>query len=234
MESLGADPRFFLQELDVCSEESIRKAVENTLDKFGRIDVLVNNAGVHLVGPLAEVPMPDVEQVFNTNVYGPLRLVQAVVPHMITRRRGKIVNVGSVSALAPGPWAGAYSASKASIHALTDTLRLELKTFGISVVSVVPGAIRSNFGDSSLVKYSKLPEWKFYKPYEAAILARTNISQGPKSTPAEEFAKKTVSAILKKNPPAWFSYGQLSTILGILYYMPLFIRDIVYRMALKC
>lgn len=70
MESLGADPRFFLQELDVCSEESIRKAVENTLDRFGRIDALVNNAGVHLVAPLAEVPMPDVEQVFNTNVYG--------------------------------------------------------------------------------------------------------------------------------------------------------------------
>lgn len=70
MKSLEADPRFLLQELDVCSEESIRMTVENALDKLGRIDVLVNNAGVHLVAPLAEVPMADVEQLFNTNVYG--------------------------------------------------------------------------------------------------------------------------------------------------------------------
>lgn len=70
MRSIEGDPRFFLQELDVISEESIRKAVANTLDKFGRIDVLVNNAGVHLVAPLAEVPIMSVEHVFNTNVYG--------------------------------------------------------------------------------------------------------------------------------------------------------------------
>lgn len=70
MGSLGADPGFFLQELDVCSDESIRRAVENALDKFGRIDVLVNNAGVHMVAPLVEAPMTNVEQVFNTNVYG--------------------------------------------------------------------------------------------------------------------------------------------------------------------
>ena len=112
--------------------------------------------------------------------------------------------------------------------------RLELRTFGINVISVVPGAIRSNLGNSSLTKYSKLPEWKFYKPFEAAIRARTDVSQGPRSTPTEEFARKTVAAVLKKNPPAWFSYGQLSMILSVLYYAPLFLRDYFYRLALKC
>ncbi|KAG6533801.1 short-chain dehydrogenase RED1-like [Zingiber officinale] len=234
MRSLAGDPRFFLQELDVVSEESIRKAVANALDEFGQIDVLVNNAGVHLVAPLAEVPMLSVEHVFNTNVYGPMRLIQSVVPHMIIRRKGKIVNVGSITALAPGPWAGVYSASKAALHALTDTLRLELRTFGISVISVAPGAIRSNLGNSSEATYNEMPEWKFYKPFEASIRARTVISQGPKATPSEEFAKKTVAAVLKKEPPAWFSYGQLSTILAIFYYLPLSIRDYIYRLALKC
>ncbi|XP_074587507.1 short-chain dehydrogenase RED1-like [Curcuma longa] len=234
MRSLEGDPRFFLQELDVVSEESIRKAVANTLDKFGWIDVLVNNAGVHLVAPLAEVPMMSVEHVFKTNVYGPMRLIQSVVPHMIIRRKGKIVNVGSISALAPGPWAGVYSASKAALHALTDTLRLELRTFGISVISVAPGAVRSNLGNSSEATYNEMPEWKFYKTFGASIRARTVISQGPKATPSEEFAKKTVAAVLKKEPPAWFSYGQLSTTLAIFYYLPLSIRDYIYRWALKC
>lgn len=234
MKSLESDSRFFLQELDVLSEESVRKAVENSLDRFGRIDVLVNNAGVHLVGPLAEVPMPAVEHLFNTNVYGPMRLIQAVVPHMVTRRKGRIVNVGSVSALAPGPWAGAYTAAKAALHALTDTLRLELRTFGISVINVVPGAIKSNLGGTSMATYSSMPEWKFYKPFEAAIRARTTISQGPRCIPAEEFAKKTAAIVLKKNPPAWFAYGQYSTILAVLYHLPLFIRDYFYRLVFKC
>ncbi|XP_072990583.1 short-chain dehydrogenase RED1 [Typha latifolia] len=233
MKSLENDSRFFLQELDVTSEETVRRSVENALAKFGRIDVLVNNAGVHLVAPLAEVPMSSVERVFETNVYGPMRLIQAVVPHMIARRKGKIVNVGSVAALAPGPWAGVYTASKAALHALTDTLRLELHSFNISVINVVPGAVKSNLGNTSLANYNRMAEWKFYKPFEASIRSRTNISQGPKATPAEEFAKKTVALVLKKNPPAWFSYGQLSTILAILYYLPLAIRDYFYRLALK-
>lgn len=70
MRSLEGDSRVFLQELDVVSEESIRKVIETVLEKYGRVDVLVNNAGMHLVGPLAEIPMASVEQVFNTNVYG--------------------------------------------------------------------------------------------------------------------------------------------------------------------
>lgn len=111
---------------------------------------------------------------------------------------------------------------------------MELRTFGISVISVAPGAVRSNLGNSSEATYDEMPEWKFYKTFEASIRARTVISQGPKATPSEEFAKKTVAAVLKKEPPAWFSYGQLSTILAIFYYLPLSIRDYIYRLALKC
>ncbi|KAM0936875.1 putative NADP-retinol dehydrogenase [Dioscorea sansibarensis] len=231
MRSLEGDSRVFLQELDVVSEGSIRKVIESVLEKYGRIDVLVNNAGMHVVGPLAEIPMASVEQLFNTNVYGALRLIQAVFPHMMSRRKGKIVNVGSVAALAPGPWAGVYSASKAAIHALSDSLRVELRTYGIKVINVAPGAITSNLGNSSLTRYEQMPEWKYFKQFEASMRKRTTISQGPRSTPAEEFAKKTVAVVLKKNPPPWFSYGRISTILGILYYLPLRIRDWFYRLV---
>ncbi|XP_077214190.1 short-chain dehydrogenase RED1-like [Tasmannia lanceolata] len=234
MKNLENDSRIFLQELDVLSEESIGNALRNVFEKFGRIDILVNNAGVHCVGPLAEIPISSIEQTFNTNVYGPMRLIQAVVPHMASRRKGKIVNVGSVSALVPGPWAGPYSASKAALHALTDSLRLELKPFGIDVITVVPGAVSSNVGKTSVAIYSRMPEWKLYKEFEKSIRERADFSQGPRSTPAEELAKKTVAVVLKKNPPAWFSYGHLATISAILYHLPIFIKDGLLRIAMKC
>ncbi|GFP98106.1 NADPH-dependent 1-acyldihydroxyacetone phosphate reductase [Phtheirospermum japonicum] len=269
---LQDDPGFFVQELDVSSDESVRHALSTVLERFGRIDVVVNNAGVQCVGPIAEVPLSAIEQTFNTNVFvqacvqigltlikyrslvykhseslllpsigfridphlGSLRLIQAVVPHMASRKKGKIVNVGSVTALAPVPWAGAYTASKAALHALSDTLRLELRHFGIDVINVVPGAIKSNIGNSALSNYSRMPEWELFKQFEEAIRARVSLSQSTKSTPSEEFAKKTVDAVLKERPPAWFSYGHQSLVMAIMYYLPLCIRDFIIRKRFKC
>ncbi|CAI0428957.1 unnamed protein product [Linum tenue] len=124
MQDLEQDERFYLQELDVSSDESVQRVVTNVIEKYGRVDVLVNNAGVQCVGPLAEVPLSGIQNTFNTNVYGPMRMIQALVPHMASRRKGKIVNIGSVIVLAPLPWAGTYSGTKSAMHALTDTLRL--------------------------------------------------------------------------------------------------------------
>ncbi|XP_024978935.1 uncharacterized protein LOC112516144 [Cynara cardunculus var. scolymus] len=235
MADLSNDPDvFLLQQLDVLSDQSVREVVGNVIDKFGRIDVVVNNAGVQCIGPLAEMPLSSIEQTFNTNVYGSMRLIQAVVPHMASRKKGKIVNVGSVTVMAPGPWSGVYTASKAAIHALTDTLRLELKPLGIDVINVAPGAVRSNIGNSAIANYNRMPDWKLYKKYEAAIKERAYFSQSQKSMPSEEFANKTVAAILKEDPPSWFSLGGYSTITAIMYYLPIFLKDFILRKAMKC
>lgn len=180
-----------------------------------------------------EVPMESFNQVFDTNVYGAMRMTQAVIPHMMERREGTIVNVGSITALAPGPWAGAYSASKAAIHALSDTLRVELRNFGINVMIIAPGGTKSNIGSNSANKYDQINDWRYYKKYEKSLRARTDISQSAGCVPAEDLAQRVVKLVLKKNPPAWFAYGQFTAILTILYYAPLWFRDYFYKKVMK-
>lgn len=98
---------------------------------------------------------------------------------------------------------------------------------------VAPGGTKSNLGDKSSAKYDQMHEWKYYKKYEKSLRARTDVSQGPGCTPAEELAKKVVALALKKNPPAWFAYGQFTAILTALYYTPLWFRDYFYKLVMK-
>eukprot|EP00250_Pteridium_aquilinum_P014167 c21822_g2_i1 orf=307-1212(-) len=218
-----------LLQLDVTSSDSREAAVATALHHHGRIDILVNNAGMHCIGPIAEVPLPLLQNAFATNVFAPISLIQAVVPQMIARRSGKIVNIGSVVAYVSGPWAGGYSASKAALHALSDSLRVELRPFGIDVIIVAPGAIKSNIEVNATRVYQSLPVWKFYQPWEQYIKRRMGFSQQDRSTSAEDFAEKTVQAVLKKNPRPYLAIGYMSFRFCISYYFPLIVRDFFAR-----
>ena len=124
--------------------------VEKTLAHYGKIDVLVNNAGVGLYLPAFDAPMPQVRALFDLNFFVPLEMIQLVVPGMIQRRSGTIVNVGSVAGKVSLPWFTLYSASKSALGAMTDGLRMELRNHGVHAMTVCPSYLATDFQKHAL------------------------------------------------------------------------------------
>jgi NAD(P)-dependent dehydrogenase (short-subunit alcohol dehydrogenase family) len=132
--------------LDVRDDDSVARAVARVLGAAGRIDVLVNNAGSGIAGAVEDTTPADLLRQLDTNLLGPLRLVRAVAPHMRERGRGRIVQISSLAGRIGVPFQAAYAASKFALEGLSESLALELRPFGIDVVLVQPGDVRSGFG----------------------------------------------------------------------------------------
>lgn len=137
--------------MDVTNQESVREAVGQVLERVGRIDVLINNAGLGIVGPLEETTDELICQVFNTNVMGFLRVSRAVIPIFRKQKQGKIITISSIAGEMGLPFRGVYSATKASIEALTESLSMELMEFNIQVCSLLPGDIATSINQNRLV-----------------------------------------------------------------------------------
>jgi short-subunit dehydrogenase len=131
--------------LDVDSDASVAAAVAAA----GQIDVLVNNAGFGVIGPVESVPLAEVRRMFETNVFGVVRMIQAVVPQMRERGSGTIVNVTSLAGRVAPPFDGFYSATKFGIEGLSEALHYEVGHFGIRVVLIEPGVFETSFGDNA-------------------------------------------------------------------------------------
>ena len=145
VETLANLPAALKLPLDVTRPESIREAVGCVIQQFGRLDVLVNNAGYAVRGAVEEVPVEQAQAMFDANVFGVVRMIQAVVPHMRRQHSGRIINISSVVGKLVTPANGVYSASKFALEGLSDALRFELEPFGIQVVVVEPGSIKTQF-----------------------------------------------------------------------------------------
>lgn len=227
MSDFESDNNIETLELDVSSDQSATSAVDTIISKYGCIDILVNNAGIGSTGPLAELPLDTIRKTLEINTLGQLRMVQQVVPHMALKKSGTIVNVGSVVGNISTPWAGSYCASKSAIHAMSNSLRLELKPFGINVVLVMPGSIRSNLGKANLEKLSDY-DWKLYKDFKEAISERARASQGGKATDGRVFARHVVNKILANKPPKQIIFGHLTGLFALLSWSPLWVRDMFF------
>ncbi|KQQ87302.1 oxidoreductase [Massilia sp. Leaf139] len=149
-----ADPaRLLPLALDVAIEAQALPAVEAAVERFGRIDVLVNNAAYGQMGNLEEVPMAAVARQFDVNVYGVMHMLQAVLPVMRRQRAGHVINISSVGGLLGFSGASVYCATKYAIEGLSASLATELQPFGIHVTAVEPGFFRTEFLDASSVRY---------------------------------------------------------------------------------
>lgn len=167
--------------LDVTNNESIVGAVNKAIQHFGKIDVLINNAGYAFRSTVEEISDENIEHMFNVNVYGIIRMIRAVVPYMREKRSGKIINISSIAGKMVLPVSGAYCASKFATEALSDALRLELSAFGISVIIVEPGNIQTNFmktvenNSDRIISNTSSPYSELYKNYRSFNdKARTN------------------------------------------------------------
>ncbi|RYY98300.1 MAG: SDR family oxidoreductase [Chitinophagaceae bacterium] len=173
--SLGGQERpFRTLSMDVGSAESVSAAVAQVLAAEGRIDVLINNAGLGIAGPLETLSLDDCARVLDTNVLGALRTTQAVLPAMRRQGSGKIINISSIGSEIGLPYRGMYSASKAALDRITEALRTELAPFGVQACVVQPGGVRTDINANRL--RSELPAGNPYKESFDATYALINQS----------------------------------------------------------
>jgi NAD(P)-dependent dehydrogenase (short-subunit alcohol dehydrogenase family) len=185
-----AGPAFEMLRMDVTNDADVEAAVAQVMQAESRIDVVVNNAGFGIAGAVEDTTIDEARAQFETNVFGPLRVCRAVLPHMRRRREGLIVNVSSIAGLVPVPFQGFYSASKAAIESITETLRMELQPFGVRVSLLEPGDFRTGF-TANRVRVAAAADSPYRERFERAVgvMERDEQAAPPPTAIAETLAR---------------------------------------------
>jgi NAD(P)-dependent dehydrogenase (short-subunit alcohol dehydrogenase family) len=196
-QELGGLPgRRLVVPTDVSDRDAVFAMVERAVEEFGSIEVLVNNAGLGLNATVVEGSLENIRRVFEVNFFGAVNCVQAAVPHMKQRRRGAIAIVSSVVGRLAPPYSGAYSATKGALNALTDSLRLELEPYGVTVTAVYPGYTITGFQEN-LLREVELPRPSRLVP-----------GVGP-----EAVARKIVRAVREGKREAYVTRGDAAAVM---------------------
>ncbi|CAG8952177.1 hypothetical protein HYFRA_00000916 [Hymenoscyphus fraxineus] len=191
-EELSSLPNVTVIQLDVLSEESVAAALQVVTDSGIGLDVLLNNAGTGYAMPILDVDIEKGKELYEANVWGPIRLIKAFSGLLIASR-GRIVNMSSVGALVNTPWIGVYGSSKAALVQLSETLRLELSPFGVEVTTIMGGVVDSKFHANDEFT---LPANSRYASIEEIIASWASGEAKPKGCSAETFAETLVEDIV--------------------------------------
>ena len=196
---------FNLLELDVANVESISNAVADLLSKEGRLDVLINNAGVGITGAIEETPHEEILNAFSTNFHGPLHMIKSVLPQMREQKSGLIINITSIAGYMGLPYRGVYSASKGALEIVTEAIRMEVKDFGVHVTNLAPGDFATNIA-AGRYHVPVLEDSPYKKPYGNTLeMMNTHVSSGQDPI---QVAKKVLKIINAKKPKVHYKVGE--------------------------
>ena len=187
--------------LDVTDPTSVASATEEVVRRFGRIDILVNNAGYAVRGAVEELSVEQVQKMFDVNVYGVMRMMRAVVPQMRQQQAGRVITIGSLAGKLVLPVNGTYSATKFALEALSDALRMELAPFGIQVVLIEPGNIRTNFMATAQANAQEIlsnPDSPYHALYQSYLRVMTTMR---KQEPGPEIVSQVVQQAIEASKP---------------------------------
>ena len=197
LEELGAK----VLSLDVTEEASVQSAADEVFKNGGRLDILINNAGYGAHGAVEDVPVAEARRQFEVNVFGLARLTQLVLPHMRAAGGGTIINISSIAGKITMPTGGWYHASKHAVEAYSDALRLEVAQFGIKVVLIEPGPIKTEWDNTALVNLEKYSGAGAYGPMVRRITEKFRAGYR-KGAPGPEVVAEVILKALRANSPA--------------------------------
>jgi len=193
--------------LDITDLESIQIAIGTIISKEKKIDFLINNAGVGITGPLEEIPEEEQKKIFDTNYFGPVRVINTVLPYMRARQAGFIINITSIAGYMGLPFRGFYSASKGALELTTEAYRMELKAFGIKMTNVAPGDFATNIAAGRYHAPIK-GDSPYKEVYERSLkLMDAHVDEGKDPN---LMAKSIYSIMQKSNPKIHYKVGDFT------------------------
>jgi len=221
MTDLGAKGLRILK-MDVTDDDSMQAGIKQIIDDTGRIDVLVNNAGYGSYGSVEDVPMSEAKYQFEVNVFGLARLTQLVTPHMRAQESGRIINVSSIGGKFYEPLGAWYHATKFAVEGLSDSLRVELAPYGIRVVIIEPGPIRTEWNAISRESLVEVSRGTAYEHQAEKVRSRMEKADQPMTSSGPEVvARKIVKAATTSHPKPRYPVGRgAGTIMGARRVLP--------------
>jgi len=202
----GAHPNLLVVGLDVTSEAQAVAAAQVAIDRFGRIDILLNNAGFGLMGAVEEASVAEIEKLYRTNVFGLLTVTRAVLPHMRKARSGRVLNISSVGGYRGAAGFGVYSSTKFAVEGLSEALHDELAPLGIHVTVIEPGYFRTDFLDASSLTASATRIADYDQTAGKVREIATGLNHAQPGDPAR-LARVLVDFVNAPNPPIRLPLG---------------------------
>lgn len=195
---------FKLIALDVRDTNSIKAAVDTIITAEGKLDIVINNAGVGITGPLEEIPAQEIKNNFETNLFGPIEVMKAVLPQMRLQKSGLIINITSIAGYMGLPYRSVYSASKGALELITEALRMEVKPFGIHITNIAPGDFDTNIASGRY--HAPVISGSAYEKSYGANLATMNDHVDAGSNP-NQMAEAVYKIINTPNPGIHYKVG---------------------------